>query len=211
MFTKCLPTGDRLGRARTESLPCNSDASEGVPGAPWDKFPLSVDRGVRPRAAMSRMTSRSEKPPPAFRSVRVRRRRGWVESGPENANTGSLERTTNGDAKLMLDWARTEARIAAIKNERPNEYDEATLQNLTELLELLRATHRPLPAIAPGYWPTFLLTWETERAFNLEIEVFGDRYEIYRFFDGATQIWDELHIAGEFLSSEFLAELPDPI
>ena len=103
-----------------------------------------------------------------------------------------------------------EAEAAAIIGERPEEYDAATRQNLAELIHLVRSTGRPVPLLSPGYWPTFCITWEIEGSKNLEIEVFDDRYEVYRFFDGKTDIWYEHHKPGEAVSSEFLCELPDP-
>lgn len=46
---------------------------------------------------------------------------------------------------------------------------------------------------------------------NLAIEVFDDRYEVYRSFDGRTDIWYEHRKPGEPVSAAFLRELPDPI
>ncbi|KQQ14608.1 hypothetical protein ASF53_08205 [Methylobacterium sp. Leaf123] len=42
----------------------------------------------------------------------------------------------------------------------------------------------PAPdAVQPGYWPTLCLTWPA-----IEIEIHDDRFELYRFGPGATQI-----------------------
>ncbi len=106
------------------------------------------------------------------------------------------------------DWARVEAEVKAIIAERPNDYGAVVRQNLAELLELLRATGRPAPYVSPGYWPTFRVTWDAEGAENLEIEVFENRYEIYRFFDGKTDIWYEHHAPGAVVSPAFVSELP---
>lgn len=111
----------------------------------------------------------------------------------------------------MSDWERVEAEAAAIIGGRPLQYDGATRQNLAELIRLIRATGRPPPLLSPGYWPTFCATWEIEGSKTLEIEVFDDRYEIYRFFDGKTDISHEYHKPGEPMSSAFLRELPNPI
>jgi hypothetical protein len=110
----------------------------------------------------------------------------------------------------MPDWAGVEAETAAIINARPEEYDPAIRQNLAELLDLLKATNRPAPDISLGYWPTFRITWDLEGSKNLEIEVFDDRYEVYRFFDGKTDIWYEHRGPGDPISPAFLAELPQP-
>jgi hypothetical protein len=111
----------------------------------------------------------------------------------------------SGDAD---DWADVMRAVAAIVDERPAEYAPAVRQCLEDLLLLLRSTNRPAPSVSPGYWPTFCLTWKTEEARNLQIEVFEDRYEVYRFFDGKTDIWYEPHLGGEGLSDAFIAELP---
>jgi len=110
----------------------------------------------------------------------------------------------------MFDWAGVETEVAAIINAQQEGYDSAIRQNLAELLDLLRATNRPAPDISPGYWHTFRITWDLEGSKNLEIEVFGDRYEVYRFFDGKTEIWQEPHCPGGPISLTFLGELPNP-
>lgn len=109
----------------------------------------------------------------------------------------------------MSDWAGAEAEVAAIINARPEQHGPAIRQNLSELLDLLKATHRPAPEISPGYWPTSRITWRLEGSQNLEIEVFDDRYEVYRYFDGKTDIWYEQHSPGGPISAAFLSELPD--
>ena len=108
------------------------------------------------------------------------------------------------------DWERVEAEIAEIVEARATAFDTATRQNLADLIHELRASSRPAPGLSPGYWPTFRLTWAEAGVDNLEIEVFDDRYEVYRFFDGKTEIWYELHQAGEPFSAAFLSELPHP-
>ena len=108
------------------------------------------------------------------------------------------------------EWTALAQKIALIVGERPQEYEPAIRQNLDELLLVIRSTNRPAPAVSSGYWATFCLTWEIEEARNLQIEVFDDRYEIYRFFDGKTDIWSELHVPGEPLSAAFTSELPKP-
>lgn len=113
--------------------------------------------------------------------------------------------STDGD-----EWTEVARAIAMIVDERPKEYVPAILRNLDELLVVIRSTNRPAPAISPGYWPTFCLTWETEEAHNLQIEVFEDRYEVYRFFDGKIDIWSEPHAPGGPLSAAFTTELPNP-
>ena len=106
------------------------------------------------------------------------------------------------------DWAKVDADIAAIVGARPSEYDPVVRANLADLIALLKATDRHAPLVEPGYWPTFNLSWDVEGAENLTVEVFGDHYEIYRFFDGKTDIWHDDHRPGEALSQALLDELP---
>lgn len=111
----------------------------------------------------------------------------------------------------MSDWERVEREVAAIIAERPTEYDSVTRENLADLLRLIKETRRPAPYLEPGYWPTFCIGWEVEGAENLSIEVFDDRYEVCRCFDGRTDIRYEHHRPGEPFSAALLSELPDPI
>jgi hypothetical protein len=110
----------------------------------------------------------------------------------------------------MSDWDRVESEAAAIIGERPAEYDAATRENLSQLLRLIQETRRPAPYLEPGYWPTFCMGWDVEGAENLSIEVFDDRYEVYRSYDGRTDIWYEHHKPGDPVSAAFLGELPAP-
>lgn len=107
------------------------------------------------------------------------------------------------------DWAMVKRVVAEVVAARPAEYAEAVVRNLDDLLEHIQKSKRPTPSILPGYWPTFLVEWETEETRNLQIEVFDDRYEVSRFFDGRTDIWYEPHAPGDTLSDQFIAELPN--
>ncbi|ALL11919.1 hypothetical protein [Caulobacter henricii] len=106
------------------------------------------------------------------------------------------------------DWAMVTRAVAEIIAERPDEYLPTVRQNLEDLLLHIRRTNRPAPSVSPGYWPTFCLEWDVVESSNLLIEVFEDRYEVYRFFDGKTDIWYEPHAHGDRLSVAFEAELP---
>jgi len=92
--------------------------------------------------------------------------------------------------------------------ERPQDYEGAVIRNLDDLLVHMRSTGGPAPRVQAGYWPTFCLTWETDQTTNFQIEVFEDRYEIYRFFDRRTDIWHEPHRPGAALSDQLISELP---
>jgi len=45
-------------------------------------------------------------------------------------------------------------------------------------------------------------SWE-----DFEIEVFGDRLEVYRFYDQRSKIWYEEHRPGAAFTPKFLAEI----
>ena len=106
-------------------------------------------------------------------------------------------------------WAKVKQAVAEVVAARPDEYAPSVVRNLDDLLAHIQSTNRPAPSILPGYWPTFLVEWEAEEAKNLQIEVCDDRYEVYRFLDGRTDIWYEPHADGGSFSDAFIAELPD--
>jgi hypothetical protein len=107
-------------------------------------------------------------------------------------------------------WAEVERDVAAALAERPTSYAPGTLGNLDDLLLFLRGTGRPAPMVSPGYGPTFRLEWAEEGADAFEIEVFQDRYEVFRFPDGQFDVRYVYHSAGELLSEALVAELPNP-
>ncbi|TFW12050.1 hypothetical protein EGY25_08330 [Brevundimonas intermedia] len=109
----------------------------------------------------------------------------------------------------IKDWTAVKRAVGEVVAARPDEYTPAIVGNLEDLLAHIQNSSRPAPSVMPGYWPTFLLEWETEEAKNLQIEVFDDRYEVSRFFDGRTDVWYEPHTYGDTFSDQFIAELPN--
>ncbi len=106
-------------------------------------------------------------------------------------------------------WAQVKQAVAKVVAARPDEYAPSVVRTLDDLLAYVERTDRPAPSVLPGYWPTFLVEWEAQEASNLQIEVFDDRYEVSRFFDGRTDIWYEPHAPGSSFSDAFIAELPN--
>ncbi|MBL0968378.1 MAG: hypothetical protein IBJ02_04640 [Brevundimonas sp.] len=106
------------------------------------------------------------------------------------------------------DWAEVKRAVAEVVAARPDEYEVSVVRNLDDLLAHIQKSNRPAPSISAGYWPTFLVEWEAEELKNLQIEVFEDRYEVSRFFDGRTDIWYEPHAHGDTFSDQLIAELP---
>lgn len=108
------------------------------------------------------------------------------------------------------EWAQVKQAVAKVVAARPDGYAPSVVRTLDDLLAYVERTDRPAPSVLPGYWPTFLVEWEAQEASNLQIEVFDDRYEVSRFFDGKTDIWYEPHAPGSSFSDAFIAELPNP-
>ena len=48
---------------------------------------------------------------------------------------------------------------------------------MADLVILLQTTGRPSPIVAPGYWPTFQVWWESAGVDDLWLEVFSDLIE----------------------------------
>ena len=106
-------------------------------------------------------------------------------------------------------WAEVGREVAEIEAAPLSEYDDPTRKNLTTLLDFIRSSGRPPPRVDAGYWPTFNLSWDNApEAENLIVEVFGDRYEIYRIYDGRTDIRHYDHVGEGALPAEVVKELP---
>lgn len=102
-------------------------------------------------------------------------------------------------------WDDVIARLDCIVAQAPEPFEQDTIDNGRELIHYLRERFAPPDAFDKGYWSTFSLVWD-----NFEIEVFGERFETYRFFEGATDILHFSHRPGEPFPPEFLAQLRMP-
>lgn len=102
-------------------------------------------------------------------------------------------------------WTAIEAEIDRIIRESVEEpFDQGTITNIRELVRFARA-NCPVPEIGKGYWSTIRFTWKTP---PIEIEVYDDRFELYRFHDGRTDIREVRHAPGSPLPPELAANLP---
>jgi len=101
------------------------------------------------------------------------------------------------------DWSGSETEIKKIATESAKAFDPATVANALELLALMR-DRCPIPEVAKGYGSTIRFCWGG----NLEIEVFPDHVEAYRFRDQHTDIWHYAHRPGAPFSTELMSELP---
>lgn len=102
-------------------------------------------------------------------------------------------------------WDDVISRLDRIVAQAPEPFDRDTIDNGRELIHYLRERFTPPDGFDKGYWSTFSLFWD-----NFEIELFGERFETYRFFEGATDIQHFSHRPSEPFPPEFLAQLQMP-
>lgn len=105
-------------------------------------------------------------------------------------------------------WAEVRQTVEDVIAERPEGFDAEVRAAMADVLALMETLDRARPYIGPGYWPTFVLNWDEPGFENLQLEVFGDRIEVYRFHDQRFDVWDETHAPGEGFSEAFIRELP---
>jgi len=107
---------------------------------------------------------------------------------------------------MANDWKEVECEVNRIINESTEPFDIDTIENVRDFLAFLRDRY-PIPMVSRGYWNTILLNWESAARGNLQIEIFGDRLEIYHF-EPKFEVWYEPHTAGQRFSPALVAELP---
>ena len=105
-----------------------------------------------------------------------------------------------------VDWTNVEMQISHITGDSLEPFDADTISNVRELVAFLQG-RCPIPKVSKGYWRTILLYWEVTPDGPLQIEVFGDRFEVYRF-KPTFGVWYEGHKSGQPFSPRFAAELP---
>ncbi len=104
------------------------------------------------------------------------------------------------------DWTAIETEIDQIVMKSVKEpFGASTIANVRDFVNFARG-NCPMPQIDKGYWSTICFSWETIPP--LSIEVFGDRFEVYRFSDGRTDIWHVTHTPGSPFPQELAIELP---
>src|SRR5258706_12759271 len=95
----------------------------------------------------------------------------------------------------MGDWAAVENEIDRVVRASDKRFAPETIGNVREFISFVRS-YCPVPKITKGYWETIILSWEIQPK-GFEVEVFGDRLELYRFDDRRTDIKNVAHRAGE--------------
>jgi hypothetical protein len=118
-------------------------------------------------------------------------------------NGGVFDGTVMTERRMILqNWSAVEKEIEAIVALSDETFDLATLANVRDLLVHCKAYSRLPSGAGKGYWSTIILWWS-----NFEIEIFGDRFELYRFEGQETKIWYSDHVPGTPLSSSLREDL----
>jgi hypothetical protein len=104
-------------------------------------------------------------------------------------------------------WAVVEAEINRIIVSAKDPFPPETVAQVQDLLQFVR-NHCPIPEIGKGYWNTIRFIWQKTTRGPFEIEVFSTQFETYRFHDHNADIRHILHVPGEPLPSDLIAELP---
>jgi hypothetical protein len=107
--------------------------------------------------------------------------------------------------KGMNDWPAVEAEIERIISAETQEpFTPETIAQARDFLQAVR-DRCPLPnVLCKGYWSTIIFSWSG----RLDIEIFADRVETYRFHPGRTDIRHFAHAPGEPFPPELMNELP---
>jgi hypothetical protein len=106
------------------------------------------------------------------------------------------------------DWAAVEAEVRRIvASELESPFTAETIAQVESFLRLAR--NRCLaPTVGKGHWSTISFAWTTTTRGPLEIEVFDDRLEIYRFPEGRIDVRYVYHLPGAEFPANLLTELP---
>jgi hypothetical protein len=84
----------------------------------------------------------------------------------------------------------------------PEPFSSATIANVHEFISACRISCPTPDGVAKGYWSTIRIWWK-----GLEIEVFDDHYELYRFGQGGTVIEHFNHTPGTELPPDLMIKL----
>ena len=108
---------------------------------------------------------------------------------------------------MQDEWTAFETEIDRIIAENAATFTSATISQVRNFVPIIRS-RCSVPGVAKGYWGRSLRVFWTTVVPSLEIEIFGDRFEIYRFRDRHTDIRHIEHVPGEPLPAGLIAELP---
>ena len=99
-------------------------------------------------------------------------------------------------------WESVRLAVDSVLSAQLERFEPSTLANIRDVLSVCERLTKTPDGVKKGYCPTVVLWWG-----KFELEVFGDRVEVYRFHDKDTEIWYEEHTPGEPFTPRFLAEL----
>lgn len=99
----------------------------------------------------------------------------------EQSDAKAQAKTTSQSA-----WAEIAQAIEQLAAEC-SDLDQDTINNARLLVDFASGRYEVANEIGRGYWPTISLNWTPPSA-PIEVEIFSDHYEFYRFSDGSTEI-----------------------
>jgi hypothetical protein len=105
----------------------------------------------------------------------------------------------------LSSWSAVEAEVERIVMGSAEPFDQGTIENVRELIRYAREKC-PVPEVGKGYWSTICFSWDTTPP--LEVEVFVNRFEVYRFYDRRTDIREVKHTPGSPFPRDLAADLP---
>jgi hypothetical protein len=108
----------------------------------------------------------------------------------------------------ISDWRFAETEIERVISEDVEPpFAAETIAEARQFLEIVR-DRCPVPDdVSKGYWSTVIINWPT-KPHGFQVEIFEDRIETYRFYDGHTDIRSFAHAPEEPFPPDLLAELP---
>jgi len=111
---------------------------------------------------------------------------------------------------MRLDsWPAVEAEIESIVSKSKEPFAPNTIENVRDFVSFARE-NCPVPDVGKGYWSTICFTWEATP--SIEVEVFGNRFEVHRFpDDGSIDIRYVDHTPGTPFPPDLAADLPRKI
>jgi hypothetical protein len=98
-------------------------------------------------------------------------------------------------------WESVRLAVDLVLSAQLERFEPSTAANVRDVLSVCERLTKTPDGVKRGCWPTLVLWWG-----KFELEVFGDRVEVYRLHDKDTDIWYEEHTPGESFTPRFLAE-----
>jgi hypothetical protein len=84
-------------------------------------------------------------------------------------------------------------------------FDKDTVDSVRDFVAFAREKC-PVPEVGRGYRSAIRFSWSTRPP--IEVEVYGDRFDLYRFHDGRTEIKEVRHTPGTAFPQALVSDLP---